>query len=134
MPCIAGHYIVNHPHLALRSLIAGRRRLGIGLAVMILLSSGAAIAADVSADPPADALAKINDLSRQAEQATEAMHSAEIDLNDKLAVKRASTRPTPTTRPRYSPHRPSSSAIKPQPTRWPPQRIWAVALTASRAF
>jgi cell wall-associated NlpC family hydrolase len=41
------------------------------------------------ADPVDDALAKLNQLSRQAEQTTEAMHSAQLDLNDKLAVQRA---------------------------------------------
>ena len=41
------------------------------------------------ADPADDALAKLNELSRQAEQTTEAMHSAQLDLNDKLAVQRA---------------------------------------------
>src|SRR5262249_14556862 len=38
--------------------------------------------------PQDDALAKLNELSRQAEQTTEAMHSAQITLNDKLAVQK----------------------------------------------
>lgn len=38
------------------------------------------------ADPADDALAKLNELSRQAEQTTEAMHSAQLDLNNKLAA------------------------------------------------
>lgn len=41
------------------------------------------------ADPAEDALAKLNSLSRQAEQTTEAMHSAELDLDNKLAVQTA---------------------------------------------
>ncbi|MEB4210709.1 peptidoglycan hydrolase RipC [Mycobacterium sp. 94-17] len=41
------------------------------------------------ADPAQDATAKLNELSRQAEQTTEAMHSAQLDLNDKLAAQRA---------------------------------------------
>lgn len=41
------------------------------------------------ADPAEDATAKLNQLSRQAEQTTEAMHSAQLDLNDKLAAQRA---------------------------------------------
>ena len=41
------------------------------------------------ADPADDAVAKLNELSRQAEQTTEAMHSAQLDLNDKLAAERA---------------------------------------------
>lgn len=42
-----------------------------------------------SADPAQDALAKLNNLSRQAEQTTEAMHSAQLDLDNKLAVQQA---------------------------------------------
>lgn len=52
-----------------------------GLTVMAGLLAGAA-----QADPAQDALAKLNELSRQAEQTTEAMHSAQIDLNKKLAA------------------------------------------------
>jgi peptidoglycan DL-endopeptidase CwlO len=55
-----------------------------GLAVF-----GSLLAANVQADPADDALAKLNELSRQAEQTTEAMHSAQLDLNNKLAVQRA---------------------------------------------
>ncbi|OBH83574.1 peptidoglycan hydrolase RipC [Mycobacterium sp. E2989] len=47
------------------------------------------LAANVSADPAEDALAKLNELSRQAEQTTEAMHSAQLDLNNKLVAERA---------------------------------------------
>ncbi len=47
------------------------------------------LAAHAAADPADDALAKLNELSRQAEQTTEAMHSAQLDLNDKLAAQRA---------------------------------------------
>ena len=35
-----------------------------------------------------DAMAKLSELSRQAEQTTEAMHSAQLDLNNKLAAQR----------------------------------------------
>jgi cell wall-associated NlpC family hydrolase len=41
------------------------------------------------ADPAEDALAKLNQLSRQAEQTTEAMHTAQLDLNEKLKVQQA---------------------------------------------
>jgi len=41
------------------------------------------------ADPAEDATAKLHELSRQAEQTTEAMHSAQLDLNDKLAAQQA---------------------------------------------
>lgn len=47
------------------------------------------LAANAVADPADDALAKLTQLSRQAEQTTEAMHSAQLDLNDKLAAQRA---------------------------------------------
>jgi cell wall-associated NlpC family hydrolase len=43
----------------------------------------------VQAEPADDAMAKLNELSRQAEQTTEAMHSAQLDLNNKLAVQQA---------------------------------------------
>src|SRR6516162_3719689 len=46
-------------------------------------------AANSVADPADDALAKLNELSRQAEQTTEAMHTAQLDLNAKLAAQRA---------------------------------------------
>ena len=52
------------------------------IAGLILLAS--VLAANVQADPADDALAKLNELSRQAEQTTEAMHSAQVDLNNKL--------------------------------------------------
>jgi peptidoglycan DL-endopeptidase CwlO len=54
------------------------------LAGLVALSGVAA--SDVLADPANDAMAKLNELSRQAEQTTEAMHSAQLDLNNKLAV------------------------------------------------
>jgi cell wall-associated NlpC family hydrolase len=50
---------------------------------------GGVVAGHVQADPADDALAKLNELSRQAEQTTEAMHSAELDLNQKLAAQHA---------------------------------------------
>ena len=54
------------------------------LAGFIALSGVAG--SNVLADPANDAMAKLNELSRQAEQTTEAMHSAQLDLNNKLAV------------------------------------------------
>lgn len=44
------------------------------------------LATSSHADPGDDALAKLNELSRQAEQTTEAMHSAQLDLNNKLVA------------------------------------------------
>jgi cell wall-associated NlpC family hydrolase len=46
-------------------------------------------AANSVADPAEDALAKLNQLSRQAEQTTEAMHTAQLDLNEKLKAQQA---------------------------------------------
>ena len=43
----------------------------------------------VSADPAEDALAKLTELSRQAEQLTEAVHSAQLDLDAKVAAEAA---------------------------------------------
>lgn len=57
------------------------------LAGFIALSGVAA--SDVLADPANDGMAKLNELSRQAEQTTEAMHSAQLDLNNKLAAQKA---------------------------------------------
>ncbi|OBI52231.1 endopeptidase [Mycobacterium kyorinense] len=58
------------------------------MAGFITIFSGA-VTGNVLADPADDAMAKLNELSRQAEQTTEAMHSAQLDLNDKLAAQRA---------------------------------------------
>lgn len=55
-----------------------------GLAVL-----GAMLTGQSYADPAEDALAKLNNLSRQAEQTTEAMHSAQLDLDNKLAAQTA---------------------------------------------
>jgi peptidoglycan DL-endopeptidase CwlO len=49
-----------------------------------MLIVGGLLASTVHADPGADAVAKLNELSRQAEQTTEAMHSAQLDLTSKL--------------------------------------------------
>ncbi|HEX2285202.1 MAG TPA: peptidoglycan hydrolase RipC [Mycobacterium sp.] len=64
-----------------------KRPVLIAIAGLILL--GSMLAASVQADPADDALAKLNELSRQAEQTTEAMHSAQLDLNNKLAAQQA---------------------------------------------
>ena len=58
----------------------------LALAGLVALSGVAA--SNVLADPANDAMAKLNELSRQAEQTTEAMHSAQLDLNNKLAAQR----------------------------------------------
>ena len=51
--------------------------------------SGSVVAANVHADPADDALAKLNELSRQAEQTTEQMHTAQLDLDKKLSAQKA---------------------------------------------
>ena len=56
----------------------------VAIAGLTVVAGG--FAADVQADPAADALAKLNELSRQAEQTNEALHSAELDLTNKLLV------------------------------------------------
>jgi peptidoglycan DL-endopeptidase CwlO len=62
-------------------------RLAIGAVAAFVAFSGVA-ASNVLADPVNDAMAKLSELSRQAEQTTEAMHSAQLDLNNKLAAQR----------------------------------------------
>ncbi len=64
------------------------KRFGIG-AIAGFTVFGGVLVGNVQADPADDALAKLNELSRQAEQTTEAMHSAQLDLNNKLAVQQA---------------------------------------------
>ncbi|MGE2716009.1 peptidoglycan hydrolase RipC, partial [Mycolicibacterium litorale] len=58
-------------------------------AIAALAVFSSVLAGSAVADPADDALAKLNELSRQAEQTTEAMHSAQLDLNDKLAAQQA---------------------------------------------
>ena len=50
---------------------------------------GFVVGVHVHADPQDDALAKLNELSRQAEQTTEAMHTAQLTLSEKLAAQKA---------------------------------------------
>jgi len=54
---------------------------------LILVSIG--LAANVTAEPIQDPVAKLHELSRQAEQTSEAMHTAEYQLNEKLAAQQA---------------------------------------------
>jgi peptidoglycan DL-endopeptidase CwlO len=63
-------------------------RFAVGATAGFVALSGVA-ASNVLADPANDAMAKLTELSRQAEQTTEAMHSAQLDLNNKLAAQRA---------------------------------------------
>ena len=63
------------------------RHLTVAAVAGFVALSGVA-ASDVLADPANDGMAKLNELSRQAEQTTEAMHSAQLDLNNKLAAQK----------------------------------------------
>ncbi len=81
--------------LPARAMITGvspaSHRLVVALLAILILSAGV-IAADVRADPAADALAQLNELSRQAEQTTEAMHSAQLNLDEAVAAQVAAER------------------------------------------
>ncbi len=67
------------------------KRFAIGSFASFIVFAGIT-AAGALADPADDAMAKLNELSRQAEQTTEAMHSAQLDLNEKLAAQQAAER------------------------------------------
>ncbi len=60
----------------------------VGAAASLIALTGV-LAGSVQADPADDALAKLSELSRQAERTTEAMHSAQLDLTEKLAAQQA---------------------------------------------
>jgi peptidoglycan DL-endopeptidase CwlO len=70
-----------------RWYVSVAKRYTIG-AVASFVALSAITASSVLADPANDAMAKLNELSRQAEQTTEAMHSAQLDLTNKLAAQR----------------------------------------------
>ena len=75
-------------HRTPRALARPLGRTSVG-AIAGLTVLGGILASNVQADPNDDALAKLNELSRQAEQTTEAMHSAQLDLTNKLEVQAA---------------------------------------------
>lgn len=79
---------------SVRNLICLRsvpfRLLSAALTILVLFTG--AVAADVRADPAADALAELNDLSRQAEQTTEAMHSAQLSFDATTTQQQAAER------------------------------------------
>jgi peptidoglycan DL-endopeptidase CwlO len=70
-------------------MITSRFRRPVISAIVGIFVLGGVFAGSVQADPADDALAKLNELSRQAEQTTEAMHSAQLDLDNKLAIQQA---------------------------------------------
>ncbi|HNF06881.1 MAG TPA: peptidoglycan hydrolase RipC [Mycobacterium sp.] len=64
------------------------RRPAVGVVAGITVFA-AVMSGTVHADPSEDGVAKLNELSRQAEQLTEAMHTAQLDLDNKLQVQAA---------------------------------------------
>lgn len=59
------------------------------IAVVVGLFVSGVIAGDVRADPASDALARMAELSRKAEQTSEALYSAQLDLEAKMATQKA---------------------------------------------
>ncbi|EJZ09538.1 peptidoglycan hydrolase RipC [Mycolicibacterium fortuitum] len=78
------HERAHRPTSRIKRPIAG------AIASLTLISG--LMAASSQADPADDAMAKLNELSRQAEQTTEAMHSAQLDLNNKVAAQESAER------------------------------------------
>lgn len=74
-------------HRTHRTICGLKRPVAGAIAGLTIL--GSVFASNVLADPADDAVAKLNELSRQAEQTTEAMHSAQLDLDKKLAAAKA---------------------------------------------
>ncbi|GFG84686.1 MULTISPECIES: peptidoglycan hydrolase RipC [Mycolicibacter] len=71
------------------------RRPALGVATALVVGATTLTgtwAGSVYADPADDALAKLSELSRQAEQTTEAMHTAQLNLDRKLAEQQAADR------------------------------------------
>ncbi|MBJ7398987.1 MAG: C40 family peptidase [Mycolicibacterium sp.] len=62
----------------------GHRRLAVAMAGVTVMAG--MFTNSAFADPAQDAVAKLNELSRQAEQLTETMHSAQLDLDHKVQV------------------------------------------------
>ena len=67
-----------------RHLLRRTARCSVGAALVLAMSIG-----DVNADPAADALAKLNELSRQAVQSREAVTNAQHDVDARLAQQKA---------------------------------------------
>lgn len=74
-------------HRTYRTICGLKRPVAGAIAGLTIL--GSVFAGNVLADPADDAVAKLNELSRQAEQTTEAMHAAQLDLDKKLAAAKA---------------------------------------------
>lgn len=79
---------LEHVQWSLRAF----RRPVLGVVACLVAATTAltgSLAGSVQADPADDALAKLSELSRQAEQTTEAMHTAQLNLDEKLAAQQA---------------------------------------------
>ncbi|WP_408066408.1 peptidoglycan hydrolase RipC [[Mycobacterium] nativiensis] len=71
----------------------GRPALGVATGTLVGVTAlTSVLLGSVQADPADDALAKLSELSRQAEQTTEAMHTAQLNLDEKLAAQQAADR------------------------------------------
>ncbi|MET0451774.1 MAG: peptidoglycan hydrolase RipC [Mycobacterium sp.] len=70
-----------------RRAAVGRSAIGLLSAIVVVVTLGDS-AGIGRADPASDALARMTELSREAEQTTEAIYSAELDLEAKLAQQR----------------------------------------------
>ncbi|MGW0163081.1 peptidoglycan hydrolase RipC [Mycobacterium sp. NPDC003323] len=77
---------MHHVRARARSRDFRARCYALALMAAALLLAGAG---QVHADPAADALARMNELAREAERLTEQMYAAEIDLEAKVAAQRA---------------------------------------------
>lgn len=75
-------------HIGRNACLRAAKRFAIAALAGSAALTGVA-ASNVLADPANDSMAKLSELSRQAEQTTEAMHSAQLDLNNKLAAQHA---------------------------------------------
>jgi peptidoglycan DL-endopeptidase CwlO len=75
-------------HNGARACLRAATRFAVGAVIGFVALSGVAVS-NVLADPANDSMAKLTELSRQAEQTTEAMHAAQLDLNNKLAAQQA---------------------------------------------
>lgn len=82
--------VAKDPRLAFRvaRLRSSRRRTGCG-AVAVILLLAVSVVGEVRADPAADALSRLAELSRQAVQSREAVTSAQLDLDARLAAQTA---------------------------------------------
>ena len=88
------------------------------------------LAANVHADPANDAMAKLNELSRQAEQTTEAMHAAQLDLGKKLEVQATADKQLTDAQANITSAQAQLSMFSPPSTRSLPRCTWAGAPTA----